>query len=118
MATITQPPVHSASSDDYVMIDSIQIKNLHGFRDLDIGGLKRINVIAGDSGTGKTAFLESIFVLGGANPEIYMRSRRWRGLTDPIRLTMSRQGYESLFRELFFDFNMSETASIKFTDSA
>lgn len=117
MSTVTESLASAVKLDDYKMIDSIQIKNLHGFRELDIHGLKRINVIVGDSGSGKTALLESIFIAGGSNPEVYMRTRHWRGLSDPIRLTMSRRGYESLFRELFFDFDQSAAASIRFTDS-
>lgn len=99
-----------------IMIDSVHIKNLHGFRDMTLSGLKRINVIAGESGSGKTSFLESLFVAGGSNPEIYLRSRRWRGLTEPLRIAPSRRGYESLFRELFFDFDQSEAASIRISD--
>lgn len=101
-----------------LMIDSVQIKNLHGFRDMTLSGLKRINVVAGESGSGKTSFLESLFVAGGSNPEIYLRSRQWRGLGGgPLRIASSRRGYESLFRELFFDFNQSEVASIRISDS-
>jgi predicted ATPase len=119
MAATIHPPVKIAKTDTYVMIDSINIKNLRGFRNLEIGGLRRINVIAGDSGSGKTALLESIFLVGGANPEVYMRMRQWRGLNEfPLRLTPSRRGYESLFRELFFDFDQSQSASVKFTDAA
>jgi ABC-type lipoprotein export system ATPase subunit len=107
----------STEASEYLMIDSVHIKNLHGFRDMSLTGLKRINVITGDSGSGKSAFLESIWVAGGSNPEIYMRSRHWRGLVDPTRIAPTRRGYESLFRELFFDFDQSQTASIRFTDS-
>jgi ABC-type lipoprotein export system ATPase subunit len=118
MATTVSVPVTDATKDTYVMIDSIKIKNLRGFRDLDISGLKRVNVIAGDSGSGKTAFLESIFLTGGSNPEIYMRMRQWRGLSEgPLRVTGTRRGYESLFRELFFEFDQTQAASVEFKDS-
>ncbi len=63
MAATTHPPVNDAKTDSYLIIDSIQIKNLRGFKNLEIGGLRRINVIAGDSGSGKTALLESIFLV-------------------------------------------------------
>ena len=100
------------------MIDSIQIKNYRAFKDLDLHGFKRINVIAGDSGSGKTSFLEAIFVASGSNPEVYMRTRTWRGLNENnLRMLPSRLGYESLFRELFFDFDSSRPATIEFLDS-
>lgn len=115
MATTLEPLKEKGAA--YLMIESIQIKNLKGFKSLEIGGLRRVNIIAGDSGSGKTDFLESIFVAGGSNPEIYMRTRAWRGLGDVTRVVPSRRGYESLFRELFFDFDQTQSASVEFTDS-
>jgi energy-coupling factor transporter ATP-binding protein EcfA2 len=92
-------------------------KNFRCFRDLSVGGLKRFNILVGDSGSGKTALLEAIFLASGANPEVYLRMRFWRGMGDGVRLTGMRSSYESLFRELFFDFNKESGANIRFSDS-
>jgi predicted ATPase len=98
------------SQVDYIMIDSMQVKNFRCFKDLSLGGLKRFNVLVGDSGSGKTALLESLFITAAANPEVYLRMRGWRGLGESLRLAGSRASYESLFRELFFDLKNTECA--------
>jgi len=99
------------------MINSLEIKNFRCFRELKLGGLKRFNILVGDSGSGKTAFLESIFMLGGGSPEVYLRLRRWRGYGDSIKLTGSRTSYESLFRDLFYNFDQSAEARLRLQDS-
>jgi hypothetical protein len=106
-----------APKSDYVMINSLEIKNFRCFKNLKLGGLKRFNVIVGGSGTGKTALIESIFLAGAANPEVYFRLRKWRGYGDSIRLTGSRDSYESLFADMFFDFDKTSGALIQFVDS-
>jgi hypothetical protein len=99
------------------MIRSVEIANFRCFKQLDVVGLKQFNFIVGDSGSGKTAFLEALFLLGGANPEIWMRLRQWRGAGNVFRLTGMRSSYESLFRDIFFDFKKAQGANIKQVDS-
>ena len=98
------------------MIEQIHIKNFRCFKELELGSLKRFNVLVGESGSGKTAFLESILMAAAANPEAYLRLRTWRGLGE-IRLTGMRRSYESMFREIFFGFDKREGASIRLRDS-
>jgi AAA15 family ATPase/GTPase len=99
------------------MINSLEIKNFRCFKELKLGGLKRFNILVGESGSGKTAFLESIFLVGGGSPEVYLRLRRWRGYGDKIQLTGTRSSYESLFRDLFFNFDQTAEARLKIQDS-
>ena len=47
------------------MISSIQIGNYRSFASAKIDGCKRINLIVGDNGSGKTALLEAIFLTIG-----------------------------------------------------
>jgi AAA15 family ATPase/GTPase len=103
---------------DRLMINSLEIKNFRCFKNLKLGGLKRFNIVVGESGSGKTALLESIFLAGAGSPEIYFRLRKWRGHNEGIRMSGSRGSYESLFRDLFFDFDQASGASIMFTDSS
>jgi len=107
---------NASKESGYLMIEQIHIKNFRCFRDLELGVLKRFNVLVGESGSGKTAFLEAIFMAAAANPEAYLRLRTWRGLGE-IRLTGMRRSYESMFREIFFGFDKSEGASIRLRDS-
>jgi len=95
------------------MINFIEVENFRCFRELRLTGLKQFNVVVGDSGSGKTALLEAIFLLSGASPEVWMRLRQWRGSGSLIRLTGTRASYESLFRDIFFDFDKSRGANFR-----
>ena len=63
------------------MFTSFTLKNFRCFRELQIEPLERINLIAGENNTGKTALLEAIFLhLGPNNPELTLRLNAWRGI--------------------------------------
>jgi hypothetical protein len=53
------------------MYSAVSIKNFRGIGSLEIDGLRRINLILGRNNSGKTTFLESLFLLGGANDPRY-----------------------------------------------
>ena len=61
------------------MIREIEIKNFRGIEHVKIKDAKRLNVMVGPNGTGKTAFLEAIFLASGNSPEILQRIKAWRG---------------------------------------
>jgi hypothetical protein len=99
------------------MISQFEIKNFRCYRQWHQNGLKRFNFIVGESGTGKTALLEALFMVGAANPEIWFRIRRWRGFGEgPIQLS-TRDSYESLFRDLFHQYDQKSVASVLIWDS-
>jgi ABC-type cobalamin transport system ATPase subunit len=51
------------------MYSRISIRNFRGIETLDASGFRRINLVMGRNNSGKTTFLESLFLLGGAtNP--------------------------------------------------
>ena len=80
--------------------------------------MKRFTFVVGSSGSGKTAFLEALFLTGGSSAEIYFRVRRWRGLGESaIELTGFRDSFESLFRDMFHNFDQAVGLEIKFTDT-
>ncbi len=99
------------------MIKTIQIKNFRCFKDLYVRDLKPFNVLVGESGSGKTAFLEAIFLAGAASPELWMRLRQWRGSSAQFRLSGTRSSYESLFRDIFYNFEKRQPAKVEFYDS-
>src|SRR5882724_6402861 len=45
------------------MLTSLHIKNFRGFKSLDLASLKRVNLIVGQSNTGKTGLLEALALL-------------------------------------------------------
>jgi predicted ATPase len=100
---------------DENMISSLEIKNFRCFKELYLDNLKQFNIIVGDSGSGKTALLEAIFLLAAGSPEVWMRLRQWRGAGNLIRLTGTRNSYESLFRDIFFDFDKRKGANFRLT---
>ena len=53
------------------MYSRISIKNFRGIGSLEVDGLRRINLIVGRNNSGKTTFLEGLFLLGGGNPPPY-----------------------------------------------
>ena len=44
------------------MVTSVEIKNFRGFEELTVRDLAPINVIVGDDASGKTAFLETLYL--------------------------------------------------------
>jgi len=97
------------------MVDSINVKNFKSFEDISVEGLRRINVLVGDNGSGKTALLEAIFLASGVSPEVINRIRFWRSgenfnsigfIGTPDELS------HALWAELFFKFNVRKPALI------
>lgn len=61
--------------------DSVSVNGFRGFADLTVAELARVNLITGANNVGKTAFLESIFLLLGAhNPDVPLRLNHFRGM--------------------------------------
>ena len=93
------------------MIDSIEIRNFRCFDKISLKQLKRINIIVGKSASGKTAFLESIFIAAGSSPELPIRVRGWRGLPLTV-ISDQRAVYEALWKDLFFSFDQEKEIGV------
>ncbi len=52
------------------MIHSVNITNFKCFRELSLSGFGRLNVIVGDNASGKTAFLEAIYLSQTGRPAV------------------------------------------------
>lgn len=94
------------------MIESLAIKNFRCYKKIELSGLKRINVIVGRNSSGKTVLLESLFLAAGGSPEIALRLRLWRGLGREAQISIDRQSYESLWKDLFFSLDQNKAISI------
>lgn len=70
------------------MIHEIEIENFRGIDNLKISATKRVNVIVGRNGTGKTALLEAIFLASGSSPELLQRTKIWRGREGPTQANL------------------------------
>ncbi len=75
---------------------SIRIENFRLFRDLEVSDLKRINIIGGFNGAGKSALLETLFFLVDLrNPICLVRPFSWR--QTPL---MGDEGLGMFFQDL------------------
>lgn len=102
---------HPNGKGDYLMIEALRIDNFRCFGHVSVEGLKRINVIVGRNASGKTAFLEAVFLAAANHAEIPFRLRNWRLLGD-ADLSANRS-LESLWRDLFHSFDLSKAVSIR-----
>ena len=96
------------------MIESVKIQNFRCFSELEVHGLKPINIIVGENASGKSAFLEAIFLASGANVQVPFNFRVWRqfgGATIAIQADAS--SYQELWDDLFYAFDQSRTIWIE-----
>jgi AAA ATPase domain len=112
----TSPAAIGPQADDHIMISTVDIRNFRCFSEVKIKGLKRFTFVVGEGGAGKTALLEALFLSGGGNAEIYFRIRLWRGFGDTIEIAAGRAAYESVFRDLFHNFDSDTGAYIRIED--
>ena len=93
------------------MLSEIQVKNYRGIDDLNIRTLGRVNLIAGRNNSGKTALLESIFLLSGwGNPDLAVRVNAFRGVDFGSMSANAVRDY--LWKPLFSNFSVDRTISI------
>ena len=96
------------------MIERVSIQNFRCFPSLQVSGLRRINVIVGRNSSGKTAFLESLFLSSGAAaPNVVFQFRALRHLGNQIQIAGDAASYQSLWDDLFHWFNQDNTISIE-----
>ena len=97
-----------------VMIDQIHIQNFRGFSSLLVSDLRRVNLIVGPNSSGKTAFLESLFLSAGALavPSVIFQLRALRHLGNSIEIAADAASYQSLWDDLFHWFDREKTISI------
>jgi len=86
------------------MLKSLRIRNYRVFKDLEVSGLKRINLIAGKNNSGKTSLLEAILLLSrGADPTLALNESVIRGAYAESLMTPRATAY--MWRALFNDLN-------------
>lgn len=100
------------------MVAAVEIRGFRCFEDLAITGLTRVNVIVGDSASGKTALLEALFLAAGTDSGALLKFRRWRGLGPLIQFAPSEDSFDALWSDLFYDFSPDTPATIALRGSA
>ena len=94
------------------MVDSFTIRNFRSFNEAKVEGCRRINIIVGDNGSGKTALLEALFLALGVSPELAMRTRSWRGQEGAQMSGTQQDMHEALWGDLFHKFQSQHAALI------
>lgn len=92
---------HAHNPDGYAMIRSIEIQNFRCFEQVRIDDCRRINVIVGDNGAGKTSLLEALFWALGTTSELAVRYRQQRGFEQAFNAP-TRQIEEAIWRDFFY----------------
>jgi hypothetical protein len=116
------------------MITSLSLKNFRCFDQISLTDLKRVTVITGASGTGKTALLEAFLIAGKGTPDAVMRANQGRNLPEATIFSHSgvppfgsgplvqaffpvpQQSFYNLWAGIFKD--ESKPVDISYTDTA
>lgn len=98
------------------MINKIQIRNFRCFESLEVPACRRINILTGDNGVGKSALLEAIFLALGNTPHGAMAVRSIRGFS-PTFAGTHRHIEESLWGDLFHAFDLDRPINIRLEGS-
>ena len=83
------------------MFEQLHIRNFRGFRDLQVGPLHRVNLIAGRNDTGKSTLLEAIFLLSStADPRLAVNEYVMR--SGGVQVAGPATVAETIWKPLFF----------------
>lgn len=104
------------SVEGYKMIKSLTIENFRCFKKIELHGLGTINLLVGQNGSGKTAFLEALYLLIGSGPRLALMIRGWRGLGN-VQVGSDRASFEEMWADLFYHFGHQSPILINEIDS-
>lgn len=94
------------------MVDSFTIRNFRSFREVKVEDCRRINIVVGDNGSGKTALLEALFLALGVSPELVLRTKSWRGHESGQMHGTQEDVHLALWGDLFHKFRSEHAATV------
>jgi predicted ATPase len=101
----------------YKMIVSAEITNFRGFTSVQLSGLRTINIIVGDNGSGKTALLEALFIASAAGPDAAHRVRNWRSGSVGKGSVNPANAYTSLWGDFFPESDVKKLVRVRLRGS-
>ncbi len=101
------------------MIEHVSIENFRAFKSLDVHGLRLVNVIVGTNSSGKSSFLESLFLSSSsAAPSAVFQMRNIRKVGGGvIQAPADVFAYKSLWEDVFHDFDTNKKVKIQIKGS-
>lgn len=88
------------------MIEQVTVNNFRCFADLKVSDLKRINILVGRNSSGKSAFIESLFLSSASTaPTLVFTMRAIRRIGGAIQVPADSHAYRNLWEDLFYDFD-------------
>lgn len=94
-----------------VLIEKMTLKNFRGFADLTLEGMRRLNLIVGNNGSGKTALMEGLYLGAAASPQIAWSLRQFRGFAPP-QGPAAVPSLSALWEDLFRNFEIAPGVDI------
>ena len=99
------------------MLTEFSVEQFRSLRSVHLTDLKRINILVGRSGSGKTAILEAIRAGLGATPAMLWNLTAWRGGIQLGPQGPNNEQFEAIWRPYFFDFDTSEKMVFSFKNT-
>jgi len=93
------------------------VQNFRCFKEIDLPDLRRVNVIVGKNATGKTALLEAVRLALGATPGVLWALNQTRSAFFGVQQPLTKEIFESLWNQYFFDLDGSHSISTECVDS-
>ena len=107
-----RPKTQDKNASDTLAITSTRIVNFRGFADVKLDDIRRINILVGDNGSGKTAFLEALFLVAASSLEEILVMRRGRGLPTGGKTSSEDNVWEFLLEDFFHNFNKNQNVEL------
>jgi AAA15 family ATPase/GTPase len=93
------------------VIKSLTIENFRCFKKAQVSDLKRVNIIVGKNGSGKSALLETLCILSGHFHSMYAIAEQRLGFQ--IQSPVNFDGFESLWKSFFAGLDLGQEIRIE-----
>jgi hypothetical protein len=107
-----RPLIQTVGALGRAMIESVKIQNFRCFSELEVHGLKPINILVGENASGKSAFLEAIYLALTGMPSSAFQLREWRQMGQPRESAFASLSSSEIWDDLFHNYNSARPIAI------
>ena len=108
----TRRKTQDKKASDTFAITSTRIVNFRGFSNVKLDDIRRINILVGDNGAGKTAFLEALFLVASSSLEKVLNVRQGRNLPTGGKASFGDNMWEFLLGDFFHNYNENQNVEL------